>query len=115
MRTNGAARKIADSRELGDCGHVIVGTLVGNGLDPAEQGEDAIGRKQGSFSPLAGERVGDRSKRVPVAFEISHEIQEWLLHRLGPAIAAWGGGLGSRRQAGASAIGNGGKEGRLGY
>jgi hypothetical protein len=62
--------------QLGDRGNVIVGALIGDRLDPVEQGKVAVRRKQRRLGPMPGHDVGGLTDRASVALEVAHKIEE---------------------------------------
>src|SRR5262245_7892296 len=114
------AREIPDRRQLGHRRNVAIGPLIGDRLNPIEQGKHAVSREQRGLRPLPGEWVGVSSQRRPIAAEIAYKIQKWSVRR--SALGRAFGGVTRRRgvarrsrgKARRSPVRGSGKKGRRG-
>lgn len=81
MSLNRLPGQVAQGGELCDSGNVVVGTVIGDRLNPAKQSQDPISLEQGSLGSMPRKGYGATSDRVAVSLQIAHEIKEWLMRR----------------------------------
>ncbi len=74
MRLDRLSGQIAQRWKLGDGGHVVVGSVIGNRLHPAKQRQNPIRFEQGRLGSMPGESYRSAADRFVVALQIAYEI-----------------------------------------